>query len=117
MIRLIWIIGILLILSHWAASQCDHDSIRISRFEAERIQPIVARNYDGLHLEYTIADDRATNAGTFLVTKQASLPDDFSANYKGRLYWVVYSICDQQAELITPMSAEQEKAFRKFNPK
>jgi hypothetical protein len=124
MIRLIWILAMTLLLAFTAATircqaptlkKCDHESTRMSRFKEAGFIPIVARNYDGSRIEWTFSDDQGESIGTFTVDKTTTLPMGFAANYKGRLFWAIYSDCDQFVYAIDEMSAEQVKEFRKFN--
>ncbi len=92
--------------------QCDHKSPRMSRFKADGFFPLVARNYDGLRIEWTFIDDQGNYAGTLIVDKMTRLPANFATSYKGRLFWAVYSSCDQYAYGIYEMMPEQIKAFK-----
>jgi hypothetical protein len=87
----------------------------MSRFKQDAFQPLVARNYDGSRIEWTFSDDETLYAGTLIVDKRTILPMGFSANYKNRLFWAIYSTCDNFAYTIAEMSPEQFKEFKKFN--
>ncbi len=85
---------------------CDHESNSMKRFEDIRILPVVRIDmFNGTDLTYRHPDLKGIHI--LNIDKRTAMPDEFSKTYRKRLWWIVYSTCDNHIDLIAEPAPRQ----------
>ena len=116
-IRFILILIVALMLGHAASAQCDHTSGRMSRFDQSGFAPAQITSFDGRVLNTRYFDDVGVTERTYHIDQVSLLPQNFSADYKNKFFWLIYSRCDNYVFAVYDPTPEQLKVFRSYLPK